>query len=101
MQAEQQIIYAVAPNDTAERPTQRTKAESGTQNKGGMVLELHPDADAWATIADLYSDLGEADIRRVVVSEHMARYAQTLSAIGATQCVEPDQLLSDSGPRVE
>ena len=100
MQAEQQIIYAVAPDDTAGRPPQRTKAESGTQNKGGMVLELHPDAEAWASIAELYSELGEADIRRVVVSEHLARYAQTLSAIGANQDVRPIQSLSGSGLRV-
>lgn len=60
------------PEGTDERPTRRWRVGPAT---GGapQELELSPDSTAWETIAELYGELGEADLRSVVVAEHMAK----------------------------
>jgi len=82
-QLEQQLMFARPPSAGDEPPARRHHADKGANGRTRHPLgpEAAADDAGWEALAELYNNMGEDDLMRVVVTQHLARH------VGCALCV--------------
>ena len=77
VQLEQQLMFARPPAEGGEPPAQRHRSDKGGAGRKHPLAPDPVEHDAgWEALAEVYNNMGEDDLMRVVVTQHLARRAR-------------------------
>ena len=84
VQLEQQLMFSQPPAEGDEPPSRRHHTDkTGAKRKHALAPELVADDVGWEALSELYNNMGEDDLMRVVVTQHLARRAFSASGVAA------------------